>query len=68
MCSDGLSDMLDDDSISHILASDGSLEMKSVQLVDAANANGGRDNISVLLALANSGARKKGLISRWLGQ
>jgi protein phosphatase len=42
--------------------------MKSVQLIDAANANGGRDNISVLLAQANSGSRKKGLISRWLGQ
>jgi protein phosphatase len=39
-----------------------------VQLIDAANANGGRDNISVLLALATSGSRKRGLISRWLGQ
>ena len=40
----------------------------TIELVDAANANGGRDNISVLLAQANSGSRKKGLISRWLGQ
>jgi protein phosphatase len=68
MCSDGLSDMLDDEAIAHILASEGSLEQKSVQLVDAANANGGRDNISVLLAQANSGSRRRGLISRWLGQ
>jgi PPM family protein phosphatase len=68
MCSDGLSDMLDDEAIAHILSSDGSLEQKSVQLVDAANANGGRDNISVLLAQANSGSRRRGLISRWLGQ
>lgn len=68
MCSDGLSDMLDDEAIAAILASEGSLEQKSVQLIDAANANGGRDNISVLLAQANSGSRRRGLISRWLGQ
>ncbi|HEX7888479.1 MAG TPA: Stp1/IreP family PP2C-type Ser/Thr phosphatase [Ramlibacter sp.] len=68
MCSDGLSDMLDDAAIAHILSSEGSLEQKSVQLIDAANANGGRDNISVLLAQANSGSRRRGLISRWLGQ
>lgn len=68
MCSDGLSDMLDDQAIAHILASDATLEQKSVQLVDAANANGGRDNISVLLAQANSGSKRRGLISRWLGQ
>src|SRR5436309_1051073 len=43
MCSDGLSDMLDDEAIAQILAGDGSLEQKSVQLIDAANANGGRD-------------------------
>jgi len=68
MCSDGLSDMLDDDSIARIMVTEATLEQKSIQLVDAANANGGRDNISVLLAQANSGSRKKGLISRWLGQ
>lgn len=68
MCSDGLSDMLDDEAIAQILASEVSLEQKSTQLIDAANANGGRDNISVLLAQANSGSRKRGLISRWLGQ
>jgi protein phosphatase len=68
MCSDGLSDMLDDEAIAHILSSEATLDQKSVQLIDAANANGGRDNISVLLAQANSGSRKRGLISRWLGQ
>ena len=68
MCSDGLSDMLDDEAIAQILTGDGSLEQKTVQLIDAANANGGRDNISVLLAQSSSGSRKRGLISRWLGQ
>lgn len=68
MCSDGLSDMLDDDAIAQVLSGEGSLEQKTVQLIDSANANGGRDNISVLLAQASSGSRKRGLISRWLGQ
>ena len=68
MCSDGLSDMLDDAAIAKILMGEAGLEQKVAQLVDAANANGGRDNISVLLAQANSGSKKKGLISRLLGQ
>lgn len=68
MCSDGLSDMVDDPGICRILAGDVPLEQKAVQLVDAANANGGRDNISVLLAQADTGAKKKGLISRLLGK
>jgi protein phosphatase len=68
MCSDGLSDMLDDEAIARILSSEATLDQKSVQLIDAANANGGRDNISVLLAQASSGSRRRGLISRWLGQ
>ena len=68
MCSDGLSDMVDDEGIAKILGNEQALEQKVAQLVDAANANGGRDNISVLLAHASSGSRKRGLISRWLGQ
>jgi len=68
MCSDGLSDMIDDPGISRILAEDSTLEQKASRLVDAANGNGGRDNISVLLAHANSHSRKRGLISRLLGQ
>jgi PPM family protein phosphatase len=68
MCSDGLSDMVDDPGIGRILATEAPLEEKVVQLVDAANANGGRDNISVLLAQADIGSKKKGLISRLLGK
>ncbi|MBI2769270.1 MAG: Stp1/IreP family PP2C-type Ser/Thr phosphatase [Burkholderiales bacterium] len=68
MCSDGLSDMVDDEGIAKILASDVPLEQKSVQLVEAANANGGRDNISVFLAEAKTGSKKRGLISRLLGK
>jgi serine/threonine protein phosphatase PrpC len=68
MCSDGLSDMVDDDGIAKILVQDVPLEQKVALLIDAANANGGRDNISVLVALAAEGSRKKGLISRLLGK
>jgi protein phosphatase len=68
MCSDGLSDMVDDDSIARVLLGDGTLDEKSVRLVEAANANGGRDNISVLLAMADNGPKKRGLISRLLGK
>ena len=68
MCSDGLSDMVDNDNIAQLLATDLPLEQKVVQLIDAANANGGRDNISVLLAQAESGVKKRGLISRLLGK
>jgi len=68
MCSDGLSDMVDDEGIAKILGNDSSLEQKVAQLVDAANANGGRDNISVLLAQASTDTKKRGLISRMLGK
>jgi serine/threonine protein phosphatase PrpC len=68
MCSDGLSDMLEDDAISRILLVEGTLDQKSQQLVEAANSNGGRDNISVLLAHAKTGAEKRGFISRLLGK
>ncbi|MGE0331935.1 MAG: Stp1/IreP family PP2C-type Ser/Thr phosphatase [Ramlibacter sp.] len=68
MCSDGLSDMVDNENIAQLLATEVPLEQKVVQLVDAANANGGRDNISVLLVQAQSGVKKRGLISRLLGK
>lgn len=68
MCSDGLSDMVDNANLAQLLATDLPLEQKVIQLVDAANANGGRDNISVLLAQAQNGVKKRGLISRLLGK
>ncbi|MBE7939439.1 MULTISPECIES: Stp1/IreP family PP2C-type Ser/Thr phosphatase [Ramlibacter] len=68
MCSDGLSDMVDDAVIARILASGDGLEQKAVALVDAANANGGRDNISVLMARADEDAKKRGLMQRLLGK
>jgi protein phosphatase len=67
MCSDGLSNMIDDGAIAKIIADDTTLEHKASQLIDAANENGGRDNISVLLVEVHETAEKRGLIARWLG-
>jgi serine/threonine protein phosphatase PrpC len=68
MCSDGLSDMVDDQGIGTILGSEGPLEQRAAQLIDAANANGGRDNISILMVQAVEGSKKRGLIHRLLGK
>lgn len=68
LCSDGLSDMVDDSSIAEMLGREGSLDERAGILVAAANANGGRDNISVLVAQVQNGSRKRGLISRLLGK
>jgi protein phosphatase len=50
LCSDGLSDMLDDETIGQLLQANDSLEEAGSALVDAANDAGGKDNISVILA------------------
>ena len=68
LCSDGLSDMVADDDIAAIMLVDEDLETKAKALVDAANASGGRDNISVLLVKAKDGQGKRGLMSRLLGK
>ena len=54
MCSDGLTDMLETPAIAGILDQGGSLQELAQQLVDAANAQGGRDNITVLLVSARA--------------
>ena len=66
MCSDGLSDMVADGEIAAILGNDHTMEQKANQLIAVANEHGGRDNISVLLALARPGGQRRGLISRLL--
>lgn len=68
MCSDGLTDMVPDSDMAGILAMPLSLEQRAQALIDAANRNGGRDNIAVLLAQAQAGAEKRGWISRLLGK
>ena len=50
LCSDGLSDMLDDETIGQLLQSCDLLPEAAKALIDAANDAGGKDNISVVLA------------------
>ncbi|MDP2418281.1 MAG: Stp1/IreP family PP2C-type Ser/Thr phosphatase [Hydrogenophaga sp.] len=68
LCSDGLSDMVTDGRIAALLVSTGTLEEKCKALIDAANGNGGRDNISVILAFVRSLAARRGLFARMLRQ
>ena len=49
LCSDGLSDMVSDNDMSAVLNSGITLPEMTRQLVDTANANGGKDNITVIL-------------------
>ena len=49
MCSDGLSNMVDEFEIEYIIRSEEGMRQKVESLVAAANRNGGRDNISVVL-------------------
>ena len=49
MCSDGLSNMIDDEGILQIAAGDGSIEERALMLIRTANDHGGKDNIAVIL-------------------
>jgi serine/threonine protein phosphatase PrpC len=50
LCSDGLSGMVTDDNMARILSdADPDLDKKAERLIDAANENGGTDNITVIL-------------------
>ena len=50
LCSDGLTDLIEDRDILRVLLPDGHIASKADQLVDMANAAGGKDNITVVLA------------------
>ncbi|WP_233203253.1 Stp1/IreP family PP2C-type Ser/Thr phosphatase [Chitinimonas sp. BJB300] len=72
-CSDGLNDMVDDEEIAKVLNSlNTDLPQAAGQLIQMANDNGGRDNVSVILVRINRkfpaarglGARLMG----WLGR
>lgn len=49
LCSDGLTNMVDDEMICRILKGGGSLRDRVEKLVQTANLNGGKDNISVIV-------------------
>ncbi len=66
LCSDGLTDMLDDEELRALAASSDPLAERAARMIEAANERGGRDNISVLLVRAGTGEKKRGLVSRLL--
>lgn len=69
LCSDGLPDMVEDEDI-HLTINtfNASLDVVSQQLVELANNQGGRDNISVMLAqVLDSFAAKRNLFVRIAG-
>jgi PPM family protein phosphatase len=69
ICSDGLSDMVEDAEIGLTLETlGGNLTLAAQQLVQMANDNGGRDNISVLLVrVIKEYPAARGLFTRFLG-
>jgi protein phosphatase len=54
LCTDGLTDMVDDSAIQHILVSSMSIQQKVKELIAAAIAAGGRDNVTVILCELNT--------------
>ncbi len=55
MCSDGLSNMVDDGQLAVLLKSAKSPEKIGKKLIETANKNGGRDNIAVIVINSESG-------------
>lgn len=49
LCSDGLTNMLEDEEIGAILREPVSMEERAKRLIEAANDNGGKDNITVII-------------------
>ncbi len=69
LCSDGLNDMVEDDDIQAILyAMQGNLTLAAEHLIQTANDNGGRDNVSVILVkVKRSFAQQRGWMDRLIG-
>ena len=55
MCSDGLSNMVDDEQLAILLKSAKKPEKIGKKLIEAANKNGGKDNIAVIVINVDSG-------------
>lgn len=53
MCSDGLTNMVEDSEIMRIVRNSATVEQAAKKLVEVANSNGGKDNISVVLIELN---------------
>ena len=55
MCSDGLSNMVEDEQLAILLKSAKKPEKIGKKLIEAANRNGGKDNIAVIVINVDSG-------------
>src|SRR3990167_7662594 len=68
LCSDGLNDMVEDEDIqSTLYAMQGNLPLAAEQLIQIANDNGGRDNVSVILVkVKGEFAAPRGWLARLL--
>ena len=63
MCSDGLTNMIEDKDILEIVRTEGDLKTKADLLIKTANENGGKDNIAVLLMQPDRKTGKTGKIA-----
>ena len=73
LCSDGLNDMVEDEDIqSTLYAMQGNLPLAAEQLIQLANDNGGRDNVSVILVkVKGEFAASRGWLAKllnWFGK
>jgi protein phosphatase len=62
LCSDGLNDMVAHDRLGQVLSGSADLAQMAQQLVALANANGGHDNITVILVRPEG--RRRGMLAR----
>ncbi len=63
LCSDGLTDMLEEDEITAVLAAEKNITNAAKMLIEKANLAGGEDNITVVLVRAEALEYKKNLFS-----
>jgi serine/threonine protein phosphatase PrpC len=70
MCSDGLTDMVESDAVRDIIvAKRADLAEAAAELIDVANQNGGRDNISVILVRVPAEFLPSGgWLQRWMSK
>ena len=64
LCTDGLTNMVNDETILEIINKDTTIETKVDELIDEANKNGGRDNIAVILIYVDSIDRSESVFEK----
>ncbi|MGB3070979.1 MAG: Stp1/IreP family PP2C-type Ser/Thr phosphatase [Ottowia sp.] len=67
LCSDGLTDMMDDHEIADVLTAASQVKSRAEELIQSANANGGMDNITVALIQIAEVPKKSGIVAKLRG-